>query len=92
MDDSVYIRDVEEAMAVIDWLVEEGCFVRERETRFDFLYQFDTMEDWLGYREEQQSESVLPPEVAERTRALLSEGSGELQIHEQGYAARLRRA
>jgi hypothetical protein len=76
---------------VIDALVHDGRFVREREIEFDHVAHASDVDAWLAHREEAGSRSILDPPILERARELLSGEDGEILLIGRGYAARLTR-
>ena len=65
--------------------------MRECATTFEFVYHFDSVDEWLSYMAAFWQAAVIEPAVVTRSRALLPPGDGELRIHQRMYAARLRR-
>jgi hypothetical protein len=91
LDESGLIDRIHAARAVLASLIDEGYFVHERETTFEFLYHFDSVDAWLAYMAEDWVSAVIPEVVVARAREVLVSGTGELRIREPVYAARLRR-
>lgn len=85
------IGRIHAAQTALDSLVRGGLFVREAATIFEFVDHFDTVEDWLAYREERGTTIPLDEALLARTRTLLIPGAGEVRLREQVQAARLRR-
>lgn len=91
LDDTEYIRDIHAGRAVIDSLIREGLFAREREAVFEQVLHASDLDSWLAYREERSSRSILDPHTVVRARALLAGEDGEILIVNRGYAGRLAR-
>jgi len=72
-------------------LVDVGLYDRERSITFEVLYHFGSVEEWLAYRADRGSFTVVPPELQERAGAVLAQTAGELLIREQMRATRYRR-
>lgn len=91
LDDSAYIRDIHAARAVVEALIQEQLFVRERVVVFENVLHVSDVDTWLAYRAERASRALLAPEIVARARSLLAQGGGEIRVVERVYAARLRR-
>lgn len=86
------IGRIHASQAALDSLIRRGLFVRETATSFEFVNHFDTVDDWLAYREERGTTTPLDEALLVRARALLIPGAGEVRLREQVQATRLRRA
>lgn len=91
LDDSAYIRDIHAARAVVEALIQEQLFARERAVVFENVLHVSDVDTWLAYRAERSSRSLLAPEIVARARVLLAQGDGEIRVVERAYAACLRR-
>jgi hypothetical protein len=91
MDDSAIIGDTLAGRAVIDVLIREGLYARERQAVFEQILHLSDVETWLAYRETRASRSLLDPLIVQRARELLAAAEGEIRIVERGYAALFRR-
>lgn len=91
LDDTAYIRNIHHGRAVIEMLIQERLFIRERHLVFDSVFHASSVDSWLAYREERSSRSILAPEIIERAREFLSTHRGELLVCERARASRLRK-
>ena len=91
LDKSSFITDIKAARNVLASLIEAGYFVIEDEVKFEFIYYFDSVENWLSYIGEHRRRSVLDPDIVARSRGLMSQGGSGLRMRESSRAARLRR-
>lgn len=91
LDDSAYIRDIHAGRAVVEELIQEHLFARERTAVFTQILHVSDVDTWLAYRAERASRSLLDPQIIKRARAALARAEGEILVVQRGYAARLRR-
>lgn len=91
LDDTAYIRDIHAGRAVIEALIEDHLFARERAVVFENVLHISDVDTWLAYRAERGSRSLLAPHIVERARAYLAQDEGEILVVSRGYAACLRR-
>jgi hypothetical protein len=91
IDQSQDRDEINVARAALRQTLTEGLFVLEDERSFDFVSHFDSVEDWLAWREKRQSSGVIAEDVIARGRALLAQAPGELLVHRRIHAARYRR-
>jgi hypothetical protein len=91
VDDTAYIRDIHAGRGVIASLIREQLFARGREAVFEHIFHATDVDEWLAYREERSTRSVLDPSTVSRVRALLSASRGEILVVNRGYASRLTR-
>lgn len=85
------LKRIPPARAALAEAVEAGYFARERDTTFDFLSHFDSVEDWLSYLAGLTYQLVPDEAILARARELLSSGIGDLIVRERVHATRLRR-
>ncbi len=92
LDESSFIDEVHAARRTLDSTVVEGLFLEEEQAEFEFLYHFDSVDEWTSYLE---AYSVGDPNtdkpLIEATRILMSQGEGEIVMRELVRAMRLRR-
>ena len=86
------IRDIRLAREQLDLVEKRGALVRERQTGFDILEHFRSVEDWLEWRTAQGSTGVIQDELLDRARHLLATEGNELIIREPIRASLLRRS
>ena len=86
------IRDIRLAREQLDLVEKRGALVRERQTGFDILEHFRSVEDWLEWRTAQGSTGVIQDELLDRARHLLAIEGSELIIREPIRASLLRRS
>jgi hypothetical protein len=91
LDDTAYIRDIHAGRAVVEALIQQKLFVRERTAGFTSVLHVSDVDTWLAYRAERASRSLLAPQLIERARDYLAQDEGEILIVTHGHAARLRR-
>lgn len=94
LDDTAYIQSIHAARAVVEALIREQLFARERAVVFENVLHVSDVDTWLAYRAERASRSLLAPEIVARARSLLAQGAGgagEIRVVERAYAACLRR-
>jgi hypothetical protein len=91
LDESAHVQKVASAQAAIRTVVGEHLFAFERETTFEFIYHFDTVDAWLEYMSTRWTGAVVGPDLIARVRQSLTPGHGELRIRRNIHAARLRR-
>ncbi len=72
--------------------VDAGMFRLEREVVFQFMYHADDVDAWLAYMAAKWRHAAVGPALVTRAQELLAQQGGEVRIHRQLYAARLRRA
>jgi hypothetical protein len=84
-------QNVHAARAALGGMVGEGLFARERSVRFEVLYHFGSLDEWLAYRVERGTATEVDPALVARGRDVLAEMPGELLIREQMRATRYRR-
>jgi hypothetical protein len=92
LDDTAIIGDTLAGRAVVDVLIREGLFVRDRQAVFEHVVHVSDVDTWLAYREARAARSFLDPLIIQRARELLAAADGEIRIIERGYAARLKRS
>ena len=85
------IRDIRRAREQLDLVETRGAFVTERQTGFDLLEHYRSVEDWLEQRTAQGETGVIQDELLDRARHLATEGS-EFIIREPIRASLLRRS
>ncbi len=92
LDESTFISEVYTAHRILASTIEERLFLNEQETEFEFLYHFDSVDEWTSYLE---AHSFGDPEadkpLIETTRNLMSQGQGEIVIRELVRATRIKR-
>jgi len=91
VDETAYIRDIHAGRGVIASLIREQLFARGREIVFEHIFHATDVDEWLAYREERSTRSVLDPSTVSRVRALLSASGGEILVVNRGYASHLTR-
>ncbi len=91
IDDSAYITDINAGRAVVETLIQQRLFARDRAIVFENTLHVSDIETWLAYRQERSSRSFLDPAVIERARYHLSREEGEILVVEGAYAACLTR-
>jgi hypothetical protein len=91
LDDTAIIDDALAGRAVIDMLIREGLFVRDRQVVFEQVVHVSDVDTWLAYRQARAARSRLDPLIIERARELLAADEGEIRIVEHSYAARFRK-
>ena len=92
LDESNFINDVHAVNKVMASTIEEGLFLSERETDFQFLYYFDSADEWASFLVEGDfGEPVSNETLVEAARNLLSQGDGEIIMRELVKAIRLKR-
>ena len=92
IDNTSLIANIHRARATVESLVGEGWFSAWRSIVFDFRSHFPSVDDWLRYREERRSSSIVDPEIVARARELFSTCPGcELRVSERELATRLDR-
>ena len=89
--DRPVLKRIPPARATLAAAVEAGYFVRERETTFEFLSHFDSVESWLSYLAGLTYQLVPDEALVTDACQLLSLGTGQLVVRERVHAARLRR-
>lgn len=83
-------REIEDARAQLELLVEEGLFAPEAAEFFELHEHYDSVASWEEKWAAENYRLFAPPGMFESATRLLSEG-GELVIREQVRATRLRR-
>jgi hypothetical protein len=78
------------ARAALSAAVADGLFRCERQTVFDFLYHFATVDEFLAYVGAHFTSLMLGEALIAQARAALGAAGGELVIRERVSAARLR--
>jgi hypothetical protein len=91
LDESAHEPKVANAQAAMRAVIDTGLFAVERETTFEFVYHFDTVDVWLEYMAAHWSAALVAEDLIARARKLLARGGGELRIRREIHAARLRR-
>ncbi|GAC1523179.1 MAG: hypothetical protein NVS2B16_31330 [Chloroflexota bacterium] len=91
LDDTAYIDDIHHGRAIVETLIQERLFIRERHLVFDSIFHASDVDIWLAYREKRSSRSVLAASTVEKARELLSTHGGEILVMERAYASRLRK-
>ncbi len=77
---------------ILSSAIAEGLFVHEKETECEFLYHFDTVDEWVTYLEEEYSSDLDSNQsLIRRIRGALSGREGEVLMREWVRAARLKR-
>ncbi len=90
LHDPSLIDDIHATTAVLASAIEAGYFVRECVTTYDFVYHFDSVDEWLAYMAAFWAAAIIDPNVVARARSLLQAEGGELRIRQRLYAALLR--
>lgn len=85
------IRDILLARAQLHLVERRGVFVTERQTGFDILEHYPSVEDWLEWRTEQGATGVIQRELLDTAQRLLATRGSELIIREPIRASLLRR-
>ena len=92
VDNSSTVGNIHRARATLAAIVEEGWFTTGSSSVFDFASHFPRVDDWLRYRQDRRSTSIVDPAIIERARETLAEvPSGELRVSERLRATRLDR-
>ncbi len=91
LHDPSLIDDIHATTAVLASVIEAGYFVRECVTTYDFVYHFDSVDEWLAYMAAFWAAAIIDPDVVARARSLQQAEGGELRIRQRMYAARLRK-
>ena len=92
LDESSFIDDIHAARRVLASTVEQGLFLEEAQTEFEFLHRFDSVEEWTQYMETHEyGDPEADRPLIEATRALMLQEQGEIVMRELVRAARLRR-
>jgi hypothetical protein len=90
VDNSDLVRRIHVARAARERAQQAGWFDCDRELVFDFISEFGSVDEWLAYRVEKRSSSIVSPEVLGRARDLLASRGGILRVHERERISRLR--
>ena len=90
LHDPSLIDNIHATTSVLASVIEAGYFVRECEITYDFVYHFDSVDEWLAYMAAFWAAAIIDPDVVARVRSLLQAEGGELRIRQHMYAARLR--
>lgn len=92
LDESKIISDIHTARKILASIIADGLFVNEKETEFEFLYYFDSVDEWTSYLlAHNWGDVVSDTPLIENTRNLLPQGEGRILMRELVRAARLRR-
>ena len=91
LDTTGNVAKVLTARRVLASLIDDGLFIAERVTRFEFRYHFSSVDAWLAYMTENWTSATIAPAQVTRAREVLAEATGTLVICEQVHAARYRR-
>jgi hypothetical protein len=91
IDTTSLIANIHTARAALVSAEQGGWYRRERSVLIDFASHFSTVDEWLQYRAERRSTSVLDPAIVARARELLSGTGHEVRVTERILATRLRR-
>jgi hypothetical protein len=87
-----FVSTIRTVRKILSSAVTDGFFVLEKQTEFEFLYHFDTVDEWVTYLEEEYSSDLDSNQgLIRRARRVLSGREGEALMREWVRAARLRR-
>jgi hypothetical protein len=89
VDNSDLVQRIHLARAARERAQRAGWFDWDRELVFDFISEFGSVDDWLAYRREKRSSSIVSPELLDRARGLLASRGGILRVHERERISRL---
>jgi hypothetical protein len=92
LDATVIIGDTLAGRAVIEELIHEGLYTRERGAVFEHVVHLSDVDTWLAYRAARASRTRLDPLILGQARELLATMEGEIRVVERGHAALLRRS
>jgi hypothetical protein len=90
LDESEFLPDINAAEKVLGAAIAAKRFALEAEKRFDFLYHFNTVDEYKAFLVDEEW-GTLEPEVESRARKLLTAEGGELVMREPVWAGRLKR-
>lgn len=90
LDETFRIGMVLSARAAVQRAIDAGWFVRECDITFIYTYHFASVEAWQRHMAEHWSSALIPPDMAECARELLSSEGSELCIPREIHATRLR--
>jgi hypothetical protein len=87
-----FFSTIRSVRKILSSAVADGLFVSEEQTEFEFLYHFDTVDEWVTYLEEEYSSDLDSNQgLIRRARRVLSGREGEVLMRECVRAVRLRR-
>lgn len=90
-DQAEDIRDIRLGRTQLELVESEGLFLTERQTKFDILEHYPSVEDWLEHRTERGETVVIPRELLDTAQQMLASGGKELIIREPIRASLIRR-
>lgn len=76
------IREILEARARLDLVVEDGWYITQQQEFFDLISHFPSPEDWLEFQAQEGYTGVLPKEILASASHLLATGGGEFIVRE----------
>ena len=92
IDESPGYAATEAALGALRTVVEAGLFAPEAERKFEFLYHFDSLEEWQAHMADTWHRARVSPELIARARGLVAaHPTGALRVSRTLRAARLRR-
>ena len=92
LDVSNFVSDIHAARRVLSSTIAERYFQKERETEFEFVYHFDSVDECKSYLlAEDWCETEADEALIESTRDVLPPGNGEILMRVPVLATRLKR-
>lgn len=92
LDGSTLISEIQAARKALASTIAENFFSKERETEFEFLFHFDSVDECKSYLvSESWCETEADEVLIETTRDLLPPGESEILMRVEVRATRLKR-